>query len=280
MGNLRACSAIALLALAACGSDHAKDIDASIKIADAPPDMKVFEDAPPPMFDFSCMGNAAPTTATATVTLSGTVRQVSINGTTPSIDPLANATVDACDAATATCTGQSKLGTATSDAMGDFSIAPISTNMMPLDAYLQMTAQGSRTVLTYPASPFVADQGNIPMLTFTPEAIAALQFLGCTQNDALNGMVGVAVTDCANMPITDAANLTITIKQGGSPVTGTTVINLGMLQQQAAGVYIVCNVPEDASTEVGATYKTMALRAHNVKVVKATTTATILRPGY
>ena len=278
MGNLRACFAVALLALAACGSDHAKDVDASIKIPDASPDAKVFMDAPPPTYDFSCMGNTAPTMATAQITLSGTVRQVNFSGGL-SIDPVDGATVDACKTGAMTCLNQNTYGTATTNANGDFSIGPINTNMSPLDAYAAMTHTNSRTVYEYPPAPFVADQAGIPVLTFSSDIIGFLP--NCNQDDATNGMIALAVTDCANMPINDAANpVMLSIKQNNTEVTGTTVINLGQLNAQAAGTFLVCNVPEDPTTTVGATYKTMALRAHDVKVVKATTSSTILRPGY
>jgi hypothetical protein len=282
MGNLRACFAVATLALAACGSDHAAP-DASIKIIDAPPpDMKVWEDAPPPMYDFSCMGNTAPTTANANITLSGSVQRASFNGSV-SIDPLAGAALKACKAGASTCTGQNQYGmNATSAADGSWSIGPFATGGTPVDGYVEMTETTSRTTYVFPPSPLTADQGMIPVLTFDPQFIALLGAIpgGCTQNDTANGMIVLAVTDCANAPIGDTANLTIEIKQGGTPVSGTTVIDLGQLQQEAAGTFFVCNVPENATTEVGASYKTMALRAHDVKVVKATTTATILRPGY
>jgi hypothetical protein len=281
MGNLRACFVIASLALAAaCGSDHATP-DAAIKIIDAPPDAKVFSDAPPKVYDFSCMGNAAPTSATANITVSGSVQEISISGMTPSIAAIEGATVNACDATLSTCTQQNRLGTDTSAADGSFSVGPVATSSMPVDAYLEMTKTGSRTVRTYPASPLVADQGMIPMLSFAPSFVQVLPFLGCEQqDDDTKGMVALAITDCADMPLGDTPNLTIVLKQGGTAVSGTSVVDLGQASSQAAGTYIICNVPEGATTEVGATYNGMALRAHNVKVVKATTTATILRPGY
>ena len=280
MGNLRACSSVAVLALVACGSDHGK-VDGGIVIVDAAPDAKVFMDAPPPMFDFSCMGNTAPTSGAAMITLSGTVRQVSINGTNPDIAPLQGATVDACNAATATCTGMNKYGTDTSDAAGDFSIGPFATMSLPVNGYVVASATGTRTSYVYPASPFIADQANIPVLTFSPQVISALALINiCTQNDAANGMLAIAITDCASMPINDTPNLMLSIKQNNTEVTGTTVLDLGTLEPMAAGTYLVCNVPENATTSVGATYKGMALRAHDVKVVKGTTTTTLLRPGY
>lgn len=277
MGNLRACFAVATLALAACGSDHAA-VDASIKIIDAPPpDMKVFEDAPPPTFDFSCMGNAAPTTATANITLSGTAQRVSLSGAAA----LSGATLKACKASGAMCSGQDQYGTTATSAMdGSWSIGPFSTGGAPVEGYIDMTASTARPTLMFPPSPLTADQGMIPILGFDPQLIGFLQQAGCTQDDTMNGIVTVLVTDCMNAPIDDSAGTTLSIKQGGVEVTGATVIDLGQLSQQAAGTYLVCNVPENAMTTVGATYNSMALRAHDVKVVKGSTSITVLRPGY
>jgi hypothetical protein len=276
MGNLRACFTVATLALAACGSDHAA-VDASIKIIDAPPpDMKVFEDAPPPMFDFSCMGNAAPTTATANITLSGTAQSVSFSGLTA----LANATLSACKAGASTCTGPNLYGTDTSAADGSWSIGPFATGGTPVDGYIDITSSTTRPTLMFPPSPLTADQGMIPLIAFDPGLITALQQAGCTQNDTVNGIVTLVVTDCTNAPIDDSAGTTISVKQGGTEVTGTTVIDLGQLSQQAAGMYLICNVPENAMTTVGASYSGKMLRSHDVSVVKGSTTLTIVRPGY
>ena len=282
MGNLRACFAVAVLAMAAsCGEDHAK-ADAAIVIVDAPPDAKQFFDAPPPMYDFTCMGNAAPTTATAQITLGGTVQRAYLNGTTPAVAPRDGATLKACKAGETTCTGQNQYGNnVTSAGGGNFSIGPINTSMMPLDAYIEMTDTGSRTTYVYPPSPFTADQGMIPVLTFDPALIQLLgAFTSCTQMDTNNGIIALAVTDCAQAPIDDSANVMISIKQGGSEVQGTDVVDLGMLQAQAAGTFLICNVPANATTTVDATYNSMSFREHDVKVVAGATTATLLRPGY
>jgi hypothetical protein len=96
------------------------------------------------------------------------------------------------------------------------------------------------------------------------------------------------VTDCTDAAITDAANLSLSIKQGGQAVQGTTELNAGDLDAALAGTFIVFNVPvggdvdnpEPAVTEVGATYKAKALRAHEVKAFPSGTTATQLRPGF
>lgn len=285
MGNLRACLAVAMLAFAACGSDHAKP-DAAIVLIDSPvPDAKVWEDAPPaPTYDFSCTSNPAPTTATATITLSGSAQQVGIDLSSfqPTITSLEDATVEACKAGAEDCADENSYGTATTAADGAFEIGPIETDEMPLDVYLALSKTGSRTLYTYPPQPLVADFSGIPLLTFSPVVISVLGQLpiGCTQNDQNNGMLLLAYTDCANTPIGYTQNLTISIQQNGSEVQGTQVLSLGDLAQELAGTFVVCNVPENATTTVGGTYDSTTLRAHDVKVVKGTITATIVRPGF
>lgn len=275
-----------MLALAGCGSDSSSKADASIKLIDAPPDSKVWMDAPPgPDYDFTCMSNSAPTTAAANITLSGSVQEVGFDFTQNpplTLTSLENASTEACKAGVSPCTGQDKYGMASTDAAGAFSIGPIATSSMPLDTYIAMTSNGARSVFVYPPQPFVADQTNIPVISYADSMLGLLAQVpgGCTQDDATKGLLTLAVTDCASTPIGDSANLTISVKQNNAEVQGITVVDLGGLSQMAAGTYVVCNVPEDATTTVGATYKTMALRAHDVKVVKGTTTATILRPGY
>jgi hypothetical protein len=263
-----------------CGSSHGN------KTADAPSgqDSKMFQDAPGFMdapssgFDFSCTGNPAPTTAAANVTISGTVTEVSLNGTTPAINPLQGATVVACKG---NCAGPNKLATSTSDASGNFSDGPFATGGTPLAGYFRMTHTGDRTIYEYPAVPVTADATGVPILTFTPTIIQALALVpgGCTQNDATKGMLAVLTTDCQDQRITDSANVTLTIKQGGTVVSGTTVIDLGALSPMAAGVFLVCNVPAGV-TNVAAKYMSTTLLAHDVNVTAATTTSTEIRPGY
>lgn len=283
MGNLRACLAIAMLALAACGSDSAKT-DAGITLIDSPtPDAKVWEDAPPgPTYDFSCTSNPAPTDATATVTLSGTAQEAGfdLSSFQFTLTSLEDATVDACKAGAPDCVDDNSYGTVTTDATGAFSLGPIDTDMMPLDGYLALTKTGSRTLYTYPPQPLIADFTGIPMLTLAPSLIGVLGQVGCSQNDQNNGMLLLAFTDCADMPIGDVDNLTISIKQNDTEVSGASVLHLGELQAQLAGTFLVCNVPENATTTIGGKYQSTELRAHDVKVVKGATTATIVRPGY
>jgi hypothetical protein len=286
MSKLRSCFSVAILALGACGDDGG-NAQADAAMADAPPDAKEFLDAPPPVYDFTCVGNGMPSSATTTITLSGNVQQVSLAGLMPTFSPVGTAMVTACNAPNNTCMGAGTKS-ATSAADGTFSIVSINTASAPLNDFIEMSKMGTgavRTVYTYPASPFVASVSGIPILTFDSSFVTvALPALGCPQNDGSNGMVALAFTDCADMPITDSTNLNISIKQGGTEVAGTSMVNLGDYAQQASGVFLVCNVPPNATTTVGATYNASGtmhtLRAHDVKVVKATTTSTLVRPGW
>ncbi len=278
MSNLRACAVASMLALAACGGGGSGSADAAIDQQSI--DAKEFLDAPPPTFDWSCEANKTPPTSpvAATATLSGAVLAVTISGG-GGIAPLADAEVTACHNGTACTTNPQKDGTDTSDAQGAWSIGPITTNGTPVDDFLEMTATGYRTTYAYPDSPFLGDQANIPMLTFGTDqtTTATLNFLGCDPGQAI---VGLALVDCALQPITDSGSVMIKLKQGGADVTGTNVIDASQFNQMAAGTFLVCGVPADATTEVSATYLTHSFVAHNVKTVAGETTSTLLVPGY
>lgn len=269
--------------LAGCGNGGGATVDAPIVIVDAPPDAKEWLDAPPPMFDFSCANNPAPATAPAQITIGGTVTRVEFTGTLM-INPLDGASLRACRAPGApncSTSGNQFGSTVTSGNGGMYSIGPFATSGQPVDAYLEMTESTSRTTFVYPDQPFSADSPMTPVLTFTPQVIGALSLLpnGCTQS-ATAGMIGLGVVDCANTPISDTANLMISVKQGGNEVQGTTVIDLGAVNGQAAGLFLICNVPPNNTTTIGASWSGMQLRAHDVKIVAGTTTQTLLRPGF
>src|ERR1041385_4802563 len=153
MGNLR--FAAALLFVAAWGSDHANNPDAAMPDSKSI-DAKVWMDAPPPSYDFSCSTNPAPAdgSASATITLSGTVTEVDINLATqmPSIMTLDGATLNACKAGATNCAGGNKFaGPATSAGGGNFSLGPISTvSNNPIDGYIAVTHNGDRNTYVFP----------------------------------------------------------------------------------------------------------------------------------
>lgn len=284
MGTFRAIATISLLASilasAACGGGSDAKPDAPVIIIpdaaiDAPPD--AFE----PQFDLSCRNNAAPTTADTNIVISGAALEVVIAGTMPSVAPSHNATIDTCKN---NCAGGDKLDTKTTAASGcpstgcPFTTGSLATNSQPFDIYLKVTKTNNRPTLLYPPAPLTTGFANVPAITFTNSAISALALAGINQ-EAGKGNLVLAIADCMNMPITNTNDIVLQIKQGGVAVAGTTEINASMFSPMLAGSYLVFNVPPGV-TSIGATYKGMALRAHDVNVVAATTTATAVRPGY
>jgi len=225
MGNLRTVMSIALLSLAACGDDggSAKP-DAPLIHLDAAID--AIPDSPPPIdapnYDFTCLNNTAPTTIAATVTVSGLAQEVVIAGTAPSIQPNVGVTIKACKG---DCMNANLLGTSTSGAGGAYTTAALTTGGTALDGYLDATKTGDRRTLVYPPSPLAQSQSNVPVLQFSNGAIQALQLAGINQ-DPNKGIIGIVVTDCANMPI-DGATVTTT-PAGDAP------LDLGALAQGMA----------------------------------------------
>ncbi len=275
MGNIRAFASVAVLVLGACGGGNDNPDASIIIVADAPgPDAPKAIDAPPaPTYDFSCMTNPAPTTATTNVVISGLAQQVVLASGSPTVQAAEGATIKACKG---DCNGQNLLDTLTVPASGAFATVAIPTMSLPFDGYLDGTKTGNRRTLVYPAAPLIANTPNVPMLMLSNEMFALVQTIGATQ-EPTKGVIGLSVVDCAMTPI--ASGVTLSIKQGGTEVVGTTATDLGSLASQGAGTYLVFNVPAGA-TEVGAVYMGMTLRAHVVDSLAGATTTTIIRPGY
>ena len=263
--------------VAACGSNNTKTPDAMIIVPDAPADAKVFMDAPPPMYDFSCLGNTGPATAPATITASGKTQELSMGGS----QVIGGATVTAHK-------GNMLLGTATSDATtGDFMMT-LATGGTPIDGYLEslkvMTMGGTlyRTTFLYPPAPLAADTSNIPVLMVSTSTWSTLEGIAsATQDDTANGAFFLIVTDCGTSQINGA---TVSVKHGGNSVG--TVFDVGQLSSMAAGIFIVFNVP-DGSADVtvsymSTTYPTKTLTAHkknNTDIRNGSVTLTQVRPG-
>jgi hypothetical protein len=257
MGTLRTCAFLAVALLVACDSDGKKNVDAMIIVPDSPPDSPSI-DAPPD----------GP--------IGGTVQEVVVVNNQPSIQPAQNAVVDICRG---NCIGMMNLDTqGPTPASGDFMSMALNTGGMPFNVYVQATKAGNRTSLVFPPSPLTTSVTGIPVLTFTNSAFNLLALLGIMQ-DPMKGNVVLAVTDCSSMPIGDTGNLMVTVKQGGSDVMGTDVLDAGTLDPALAGTFFIFNVPA-GTTELGAVYNGMTLRAHDVRVAAATTTATLVRPGF
>lgn len=287
MSNVRT-TLVALLGVAACGGgDPGKQVDAATQAADAAADSKTFEDAPAPTFDFSCKNNSAPTAANTSIKLWGTVQHLDLQGTTTSTTAVSGSVVRVCDDGSLCINSSSgERARVDSDANGAFMLGPIdnSQSSEPLDVYLRMVGTGVRTTIVFPTAPFVADQGNIPILSLSSNVITALGAV-CGHSDTGSGLIAVGITDCADKPITDTQNVKITISQNGAVVTAAGVFDLGELSSQLAGTFLICSVPADSvaitgRTKISATYNDMPMLDRLVRVLQGGTTATIIRPGY
>jgi hypothetical protein len=282
MGNLRAAVTVALIAFtAACGDDAATP-DAPIVIVDAaidaPPDAYV-PDAP--NYDLTCITNTTPpATASATIQLSGTAQEVVLQGTTPSVQPAAGVTIQACKVNTAgNCTGQNNLGTVgPTTANGAFMTAAIANAAMtPLDGYLVATKTNFRTTRVYPAAPLTMDQAGVPVLLLGNQTIALAVGAGFITHSAGNAIVGVLVTDCSTPP-QPIAGATVTVTQAGQPVGNTQ--DASLLDPMGAGAFITFDVPPGIETTVAASYNGMTFRSHVVDTTADGTTTTQVRPGF
>lgn len=281
MGNLRAVVTVAAIVFAAgCGDDGAT-IDAPIVIIDAaidaPPDAYV-PDAP--NYDFTCLNNAAPTTATATIQLSGTAQQVVVQGTMPSVELAANVTIQACRVnAGGTCTGQNNLGTVGPTGVdGVFMTAAISTGTppVPLDGYLVATKATYRTTRVYPASPLTMNQPGVPVLLLGTATIAMAAQFNLITHTAGNAIIATVVTDCS-MPPQPIPGATVAVTQNGQPVGNTQ--DASLLDPMGAGTFITFDVPP-GDTTVAASYNGMTFRTHVVGTAADGTSATQIRPGF
>jgi hypothetical protein len=281
MGNLRACFAVASLALAACGSDHAA-VDASIKIIDAMPDSpKVWEDAPPATYDLSCLNNPAATTAADPITIAGTTQELSQNS-----NPIPNVAVAVFKTGTPTA-----LATVTSNSTGAFTTPNIATGTMPINGYVRAVAplDGTtnepvyRTTYMYPPSVVAASLTDVPVLMLSVATFGQISSIGGGQNDTANGALFFAVTDCALSAQSLIAEATVTVQRNGADVGN--VVSLGQFIPQLAGTFVALDVP-DGPVTITASYNGMTFPAQDVAAYKkpsgtgtvGTVTVTVIRP--
>lgn len=266
MRNLRACLlGTIVVCAAACGDDGGGVTpDAKIVIPDAAPDAPPPPDAPTNTYDFSCMGNAAPTTAPDPLTLSGTAQDINI--AMMALEPVAMATVTAHSAA-----NDAVLGTpSVTDMNGDWSISAASGGT-PVDGYVEARKGMHRTTRVYPPAPLSANFTNVPILILSNSNFDFIAgFAGFDQMPTL-GAVGVAVLDCANTPVEGA---TLSVTQNGAEVG-----EQWEATQLQPGTFLVFNVPVGETT-VNASFNNMTFRAHVVDSVAQTTSTTVVRPGF
>ncbi|HEX4561355.1 MAG TPA: carboxypeptidase-like regulatory domain-containing protein [Gemmatimonadales bacterium] len=197
---------------------------------------------------YECLGQAYPTSAPASITVSGTVADF-ING------PLAGARVYAFKTGTA-----GAIDSATTDAGGAFSMS-VSTGGTPLDGYLKASKSGYIDTYAYPSAPLPANAIiSVPVVTSGEFGILA-GMAGATQV-AGNGALGLLAVDCTGAAVTGA---TVTTSPSSSPYA---------YQSE----FFVFNAPPGGTT-VGASFQGHTFHSHSILSVADAVTITIIAPG-
>jgi hypothetical protein len=281
MGNFRlvASSFFALTTLVACGDDGGTTTLIDSGIVDAPPvDSAPPIDQPPPItYDLSCHNNAAPTTIDATVTISGTTQAANI--ISQSLGPTDGVTLTACKG---DCTAGNNLGqVGPTDTSGNFTTPALATNGVALDGYLRATKAAQWDTYLYPHAPLVTSLAGAPVLIVNDGLINLIGMFADPQIVG-NGILGVAVTDCATA-FTGVSGATINVTANGVAV-GDPAFDVGALAgDMAAGFYLITNVPP-GEVIVTATYNqggtNYTFLVNNVTIYADALTTAQVRPGY
>src|SRR6266508_827439 len=232
--------ALTAAALAACGSDSNG-----------------------PAAGFECLGQALPTTAPATITVTGQVRQ---NALAPNALP--GAYVFAFPTV-----GPDTLAADTSDTPGFYTLS-ITTGGTPVNGYVRATDSTHITTYAYPAVPLAANATeNVLMITNTEFGVLAA-VAGITPV-AGDGFIGLVVTNCAGTPLAGATVTSspagqVRYNAGGAPSSTAT-------STAADGVAYIANVAAGNVT-VQATASGHTLRQHIVNARANAITLTQIQP--
>ena len=279
MGNIRlfASSLFALTTLVACGDDGGSTtiVDAMTIVDAAPVDNAPPVDQPPAItYDFSCFGNQ-PSAIATTVMISGTAQEVYLDGTMPGVRP-ANAT--AIKACKGDCMNANQLEVLqATGTTGDFTTMAIATNGAEIDGYLSATRSGDLPTLLYPHAALRQSLDGAPLLMIQSSLLQALALIGLPEQEPENGVVAIAVTDCS-ATLQGVDGVTITLTQGGNPV-GDDPLDAGQFAAEAAGVYIITNVPP-GTVIATATMGSQGFLMNDMTVAAMTVTTAQIRPGY
>lgn len=268
---------VATLALGACGGGGSEHIDGpggrsdgQIGTADAAapdaapgaPDADLSSpDAQPGAF--VCNGQPNPTTAPATISISGSTDEISATG----YSPVSGATVDLFLAG-----GITPVGTTMSTGIdATWAFNDIATSGIALDGFLRATfpAGNRKTVFVYPPRPIFEDNANVVVATVSQDLIDLVinPALADPDQDPALGGIGVLVTDCLGNPLAGAV---VTTSPAGTQV----------LYRNAAGepdptatstgpdgIGIVFNVAP-GNVVVDALYQSYDMRQHTIVVKK------------
>src|SRR5436190_6863864 len=205
-------------------------------------------DSSGPGAGFECLGAALPTTAPATITVSG---RITGNALAPTALP---------GAVVLASHGIDTLAVDTSDTPGMYSLS-ITTGGTPVNGFLRVTKSGYLSTYAYPARALAANDTTNVLVITQNEFDFLSAATGQTQQSG-NGFIGVVVTDCNG---TALANATVQTSPAGTvrynDAAGAP--SMTATSTSGGGVAYVFNVPAGDVT-VMATANGHTLRQHVV----------------
>ncbi len=211
---------------------------------------------------FACLGQALPTTAPATIVITGQVTDIVTH------NPVSSAPVFAFRSGDTTT-----LAADTTNTPGFYSLT-ISTGATPVDGYVRVVESGHMTTYAYPAQPITRDTlDNISMVT--PAEFSLLAGAAGITPQPGKGFIGVLVKDCTGAGITGATvsttpAATVLYNVAGVPSSSATAT-------AGDGIAYVANVTAgDVTVKASASGHT--LRQHIVNARADVITLTEIRP--
>jgi len=254
------------MAMAACGgSSDAPTTDAPPGAIDAAggADASTTPDAMPT--PFGCNGQPLPSSAPATITISG--KTVAVNGTQ---------TAAVSGVEVAAFVGNTMGTTATSGGSGDYAVS-VQTGGKPVDAYVRARKQSSLDMYLYSAVPMSKDGPNATLVMVKQSDLDLLALGSSVTQSGSKGFVTVIVIDCLGNPVsgatvsvTPSTGATIRYLAGGKPSTQASATDAG-------GTALIFNAPAGTVT-IGATADGKTLRAHAIDARAGVVTATVVQP--
>ena len=220
-------------------------------------------DSSGPAAGFECLGQALPTTAPATISVSGRITQNFLSPTA-----LRGAYIFAFRTG-ATDT----LAADTSDTPGNYDVS-FATGGTPVNGYIRVTDSTHITTYAYPAVPLAtSDTQNVFMAT--PSEFSFLASAAGIAPVAGDGFIGLVVTNCAGAPL---AGATVTSTPAGAVLYNAAGVPSSSAKSTAAdGVAYIANLPAGNVT-LQATASGHALRQHVVNAHADAITLTQMQP--
>jgi hypothetical protein len=198
---------------------------------------------------YACEGQALPTSAPSTITVSGTVAEFGSSG-------VAGARVDAFKTGTA-----GSIDSATTDAQGNFTMT-VATGGVPLDGYVKASKTGYVDTYAYPSAPLPANTA-ITLTVVTPTEFNLLAASMSVTPTAGDGALAIRPVDCTGAVVAAA---TVSTSPASAP------------HSDGSGDFFEFNLAPGTVTVTG-TYQSHTFRSHPVVSFADAVTITIVAPG-